>query len=97
MAKQPVVYILASGKNGTLYIGVSSNLKARIWQHRNHEVAGFTSKYDVVSLVHYEFYSTMPDAIRGEKRLKKWNRVWKINLIESNNPLWEDLWQQIVL
>lgn len=97
MAKQPVVYILASGKNGTLYIGVSSNLRARIWQHRNHEVTGFTSKYDVIRLVHYEFYSTMPDAIRREKRLKKWNRAWKINLIESNNPLWEDLWQQIVL
>jgi len=95
MAKQPVVYILASGKNGTLYIGVSSNLRARTWQHRNHEVAGFTSKYDVVRLVHYEFYSTIPDAIKREKRLKKWNRAWKINLIESKNPLWEDLWPEI--
>ena len=96
MAKQPVVYILASKVNGTLYIGVSSNLISRTWQHKNHEVVGFTRKYDIVRLVHYEFYASMPEAILREKRLKKWNRKWKINLIEEKNPDWLDLWDQIV-
>ena len=96
MAKQPVVYILANQKRGTLYIGVSSNLVARIWQHRNQSAAGFTSKYSVFKLVHYEFYASMPEAIQREKRLKKWKRCWKINLIEENNPGWEDLWFQVI-
>ena len=96
MAKQPTVYILANKRNGTLYIGVTSNLVARVWQHRNHEIDGFTSKYSVFKLVHYEFYASMPEAILREKRLKKWNRNWKIKLIEKTNPTWMDLWYQIV-
>ena len=93
--QHPVVYILASSRNGTLYVGVSSNLIARLLQHRNHEVAGFTSKYNVIKLVYYEFYASMPEAIIREKRLKKWNRNWKIKLIEKDNPDWIDLWDKI--
>ena len=96
MAKQPVVTILASKKNGTLYVGVSSNLILRIWQHRNHQIVGFTRKYAVVRLVRYEFYASMPEAILREKQLKKWKRSWKINLIEKTNPEWRDLWHLII-
>ena len=96
MAKQPVVYILASRKNGTVYIGVTANLVKRVWQHRNSQTAGFTQKYSVYKLVYYEQHATMPDAIVREKRLKKWNRAWKIRLIEERNPDWADLWEQII-
>ena len=95
MGKQPAVYILASKRNGTLYIGVTSNLIARVWQHRNHEIVGFTCKYSVVNLVHYELWACMPEAITREKRLKKWNREWKVRLIEEKNPDWRDLWDFI--
>ena len=93
--KQPAVYILASKRNGTLYIGVTSNLIARIWQHKNNQVAGFTSKYRVHQLVYYEQHLSMEAAITREKQLKKWNRAWKINLIEQHNPHWHDLWSHI--
>ena len=96
MAKQPAVYILASKRNGTLYIGVTSDLVKRVWQHRNDVVEGFTEKYGVHRLVFYELYTDMDEAIGREKRLKKWNRAWKIELIEKENPQWRDLWPELV-
>lgn len=87
----PCVYILASGRNGTLYIGVTSNLAARIYQHREGDFEGFTKKYDVKMLVFFEQHGTMDAAIIRERRMKKWNRAWKLRLIESGNPDWHDL------
>jgi putative endonuclease len=89
--KQPIVYILASREYGTLYVGVTSNLVARLYQHRVDAVQGFTSKYAVHSLVRFEIFQRMEDAIAREKQLKRWHRQWKINLIESENPRWIDL------
>ena len=94
--KQPAVYILATGKRGTLYIGVTSNLIARTWQHREHVVEGFTKRYDVTKLVWYELHGTMDAAILREKQLKKWNREWKLRLVQEFNPDWRDLWDDIV-
>jgi putative endonuclease len=94
--KQPAVYILASHYQGTLYIGVTSDLVARIWQHREHVVDGFTKQYRVEQLVWYEQHESMESAILREKQLKKWNRAWKIRLIESMNPAWKDLWPSII-
>ena len=82
---------MASAPNGTLYIGVTSDLRARVWQHKNDLIAGFATDHGVHRLVYYEVHSTMYEAIVREKRLKKWNRVWKLRLIESVNPLWRDL------
>ena len=93
--KQPAVYIVASGRNGTLYIGVTSDLVARIWQHREHLVDGFTKRYGVTMLVWYELHETMEGAILREKQLKKWNRRWKLELIEAGNPDWQNLWDAI--
>lgn len=93
--KQPAVYILASRRNGTLYTGVTSNLARRIWQHKNLEIEGFTKKYHVHTLVYFELHSDMVAAIIRDKQLKKWNRQWKINLIERHNPDWRDLWKDI--
>jgi putative endonuclease len=93
--KQPTVYILASKRNGTLYIGVTSDLVKRIWQHKNDIFEGFTKKYGVHTLVYYEMHANMADAIQREKQLKKWNRAWKLALIEKENPEWHDLWPQI--
>jgi putative endonuclease len=84
--KRPCVYILASARNGTLYVGVTSNLARRVWEHRSEAVAGFTRKYGVHILVHAEFHLSMVEAIAREKRLKKWRRAWKIELIEHGNP-----------
>ncbi len=92
----PYVYILASQKNGTLYIGVTSNLVQRIWQHREGLAEGFTKQYKVKTLVWYEQHGTMESAISREKALKKWNRAWKLGLIEKTNPHWLDLWSEIV-
>ena len=94
--KQPAVYILASHYQGTLYIGVTSDLIARIWQHREHVVEGFTNRYGVVRLVWYEQHGSMESAILREKQLKKWNREWKIRLIETMNLDWKDLWPSII-
>ncbi|WJI16311.1 GIY-YIG nuclease family protein [Pseudoxanthomonas winnipegensis] len=94
--RQPCVYMLASDRNGTLYVGVTSNLPARIWQHREHVVEGFTDRYAVVRLVWYELHETMESAILREKRLKKWRRAWKVDLIEQGNAYWRDLWCEIV-
>jgi putative endonuclease len=95
MNKQPAIYILASKRNGTLYIGVTSNLIKRVWQHKNDVIAGFTQQYAVHVLVYYELHDTMENAIQREKQLKKWKRAWKIQLIEGMNPQWNDLWQEI--
>jgi putative endonuclease len=89
--KQPSVYILASRPYGTIYIGVTSDLIARLYQHRNGQVRGFTSTYAVYLLVRFEQFGQMDDAIAREKQLKRWHRQWKINLIESENPQWADL------
>ena len=96
MNRQPAVYLLASKRNGTLYIGVTSNLPARIWQHKNDQIDGFTKKYRVHRLVYFELHEEMTAAIRREKQLKKWRRTWKIELIEKDNPEWRDLYEEIV-
>lgn len=89
--KQPCVYILASKPYGTLYVGVTSDLVARMVQHRTNGIIGFTSRYSVHMLVRYETFGDMEGAILREKQLKRWHRQWKINLIESDNPHWVDL------
>jgi putative endonuclease len=96
MEKQPCVYILASQQNGTLYIGVTSDVVRRGWEHRNNQVVGFTKTYHVHRLVYYEMHDDIISAITREKQLKKWNRVWKIRLIEQMNPAWRDLWEEIL-
>ena len=85
------VYILASARNGTLYIGVTSDIGRRVWEHREDLVEGFTKRYGVKTLVYYEAFEGIADAIHREKQLKKWNRAWKLELIESSNPDWNDL------
>ena len=96
MPKQPCVYILANQRNGTLYVGVSSDLVKRIWIHKNDFIEGFSKQYGVHSPVFYELHADMAAAITREKQIKKWNRSWKMELIESTNPEWKDLWEQIV-
>ena len=93
--RTPAVYILASRPNGVLYIGVTSNLVQRVWGHRNDLVEGFTKRYRVHRLVWYEVHGSMESAIGREKALKKWNRPWKIELIERTNPTWTDLYDEI--
>ncbi len=93
--KSPCVYILASNPYGTLYIGVTSDLVQRVWQHKNDFVDGFTKRYLVHKLVWYEVHETMESAIMREKALKKWNRAWKIELFENSNPNWADLYDEI--
>ena len=93
--KQPAVYILASKRNGTLYVGVTSNLANRIEAHRAGLVEGFTKKYGVKTLVYFELHADMYEAIQREKRIKKWNRAWKLELIEKDNPGWMDLSEQV--
>ena len=88
---QPCVYIMASARNGTLYTGVTSHLLQRIAQHRKGAIKGFSSKYDVKRLVWFEVQEEMEHAILREKRIKKWNRDWKLELIEKDNPQWRDL------
>jgi putative endonuclease len=90
------VYILASGKKGTLYIGMTNDLLRRIHEHKHNMVAGFTAKYDVHILVYYEVGGDVRAVIEREKQLKKWNRQWKINLIEKDNPTWRDLYPELV-
>jgi len=89
--KQPCVYILASGHYGTLYVGVTSDLLGRMWQHREGTLPGFTSQYAIRRLVHFELFGQMDLAILREKQLKRWHRQWKINLINEANPEWRDL------
>ena len=96
MVKQPAVYVLASRRNGTLYVGVTSNLVKRVWEHKNDLVEGFTKKYAVHHLVWYELHDTMESAIQREKALKEWKRQWKIETIERFNPNWSDLYESIL-
>lgn len=95
MDKQFYVYILASKRNGTLYTGVTSNLVQRVWQHKQNIIKGFTKKYNVKKLVYFEVHTNAESAITGEKRIKKWRRTWKLELIEKNNPHWKDLYDII--
>ena len=96
MDKQPAVYILASKRNGTLYIGVTSALVKRIWEHKNNMVEGFTKRYNIHRLIWYELHESIESAITREKQLKNWKRKWKLELIESSNPKWQDLYHTIV-
>jgi putative endonuclease len=93
--KQPCVYLLASCRNGTLYVGVTSDLVKRVWQHREGVVRGFTARYAVHRLVWFEQHGTMLSAIAREKAIKAWRRTWKIQLIEATNPEWEDLYPSL--
>ncbi len=93
--KQYYVYILASRRNGTLYIGVTGDLVKRVYEHKQNDVEGFTKQYKVHNLVYYDTYGDVSEAILREKQMKKWNRQWKINLIEKHNPQWVDLYQEI--
>ncbi|MDH5433608.1 MAG: GIY-YIG nuclease family protein [Gammaproteobacteria bacterium] len=86
---------MTNKKNGTLYIGVTSDLIQRVWQHKNKLVEGFSEKYGTNQLVYFEQHQEMIEAISREKQIKKWRRQWKIELIESKNPQWDDLWSQI--
>lgn len=97
MDKQFFVYMMASGKRGTIYTGVTSNLVARVWQHRTHAIAdSFTARYDVTQLVWFEEHGNAEYAITREKQIKERRRAWKVELIEKANPKWEDLWDEII-
>ncbi|MFZ3136096.1 MAG: GIY-YIG nuclease family protein [Thermodesulfovibrionales bacterium] len=93
--KKFYVYILCSKRNGTLYTGVTSNLVKRVYEHKNNLVDGFTKKYNVHNLVWYEVYESVESAINRERQIKKWKRVWKLELIEKYNPHWNDLYESI--
>ena len=92
MSKIYCVYLMASARNGTLYVGVTSDLVGRVWQHKNDQVAGFTKRYDVKQLVGYEVHEDVNAALTREKQIKEWKRAWKIELIEKTNPYWNDLY-----
>ena len=94
--KQYYVYIMASKRNGTLYIGVTGNLLKRVYEHKNDLTAGFTKKYQVHRLVYHEVHIDIQQAITREKQMKKWRRQWKIELIENTNPTWTDLYDVLV-
>jgi len=93
--KNYYVYIMTNKPNGTLYIGVTNDLVRRIYEHRNSIIDGFTKKYNLKMLVYFEMFDRVEDAILKEKRLKKWNRQWKVEMIEKSNPDWVDLYDQI--
>lgn len=95
MTFQPCVYILASKRNGTLYTGVTSDIAMRVWMHRQGRGSQFAAKYNVHCLVWYEFHETMDTAIAREKRIKEWRRGWKLELIETNNSQWRDLYPEL--
>lgn len=95
MPKRGYVYLLASQRNGTLYVGVTSDLIKRVWEHKNDVRDGFTKRYGVHRLVYYEVHEDIREAIRREKRVKKWKRAWKIQLIEQMNPIWRDLYDEL--
>ena len=96
MDKKYFVYILASKRNGTLYIGMTNNIIRRSYEHRNKSIKGFTEKYDVHRLVYFETLNDPYQAIVREKQMKKWKRAWKIEIIEKENPTWKDLWDDII-
>jgi putative endonuclease len=95
MAKQFYVYILAKDRNSTFYVGITSNLIKRTWEHKDAVADGFTKRYGINKLVYYEVYTDPENAIKREKRLKKWNRPWKMRVIEEMNPDWKDLYEEI--
>ncbi len=92
----PCVYILASRPGGALYLGVTSNLVQRVWQHKSSAAEGFSHRYNIARLVWYEQHENMESAIRREKAIKRWNRAWKARLIEESNPSWRDLYEDIL-
>lgn len=94
--RQPCVYIIASKRNGTLYVGVTSDPVRRIYEHKTDMVEGFTKKYGVHQLVYIETHNTMEQAITREKQMKEWKRQWKIELIETHNPEWNDLYETVL-
>jgi putative endonuclease len=94
--RQYYVYILANKRNGTLYIGITNNLTKRIYEHKNNLIEGFTKKYNIHNLVYYEITNDIRSALAREKRLKKWKRRWKLELIEKSNPKWEDLYNDLL-
>ncbi len=94
--KQPCVYLLASKRNGTLYVGATSDLMRRVWEHKQNAVDGFTKKYGVHMLVWFEMHQDMYSAITREKALKEWKRAWKLELIERGNPTWKDLYDELL-
>jgi putative endonuclease len=94
--KQPCVYLLASRRNGTLYVGVTANVVRRVWEHRRHVIEGFTKRHHVTRLVWYELHASMGSAIRREKAIKEWKRRWKVELIEKSNPGWADLYGSLL-
>jgi len=96
MNKQPAVYMLANKRNGTLYVGVTSDLVKRIWEHKNNLADGFSKRYKLHNLVWYEVHENMDSAIVREKRIKYWKRKWKLALIEGSNPDWQDLYGRIL-
>jgi putative endonuclease len=96
MTKLPAVYILTSRKYGTLYVGVTSDLIRRIWEHKNDSVESFTKRYGVHTLVWYEQHETMESAIDREKAIKEWKREWKVEMIERSNPEWNDLYASLL-
>jgi putative endonuclease len=91
------VYILASKRNGTLYVGMTDNLANRVWQHRSDIIPGFTKRYGVKMLVWYEVHESRASAFTRERQLKRWNRIWKLQLIERDNPTWRDFWDEIAV
>ncbi|WP_430009725.1 GIY-YIG nuclease family protein [Methylophaga lonarensis] len=94
--KQPAIYIMTNKRNGTLYVGVTSHLIKRVWEHKNNVVAGFTQKYRLHQLVYFELHDSMIGATSREKQIKKWRREWKINLIEKLNADWRDLYSDLL-
>lgn len=94
--KRPAIYIMTNRRNGTLYVGVSTELVLRVYQHRESLVEGFTKRYGLARLVYYEWHADVASAIRREKRVKRWRREWKLRLVESMNPYWRDLWFDLV-
>jgi putative endonuclease len=94
--KQPAVYVMASGRRGTLYGGVTADLVQRVWQHREGTLGGLTQRYGVKELVWYEPHGSREEAIAREKALKKWRRAWKLEFVKKCNPQWRDLWDEIV-
>ena len=93
--EESFIYILASRRNGTLYVGSTTNLAKRIWEHKNNVIPGFTAKYNVHQLVYYEVHQDIMEAAKRERRLKNWCRKWKLNLIEQFNPMWRDLYEDL--
>ncbi len=89
------IYILTNRPHGTLYIGVTTDLRRRVWEHKSKQIEGFTKRYNIGNLIYYEVYEDYWDAANREKRMKKWNRDWKIELIEKSNPEWRDLYNEL--